>query len=62
MRASVHVDLPGWNKEGLSALKARCEQLALQPRGTRGESGGDTGESFLKKTFLYKKQKIIYPS
>lgn len=44
MRASVHVDLPGWNKEGLSALKARCEQLALQPRGTRGESGGDTGK------------------
>jgi len=44
MRASVHVDLPGWNKEGLSALKARCEELALQPRGTRGESGGDTGK------------------
>ena len=44
MRASVHVDLPGWNKEGLTALKARCEQLALQPRGTRGESGGDTGK------------------
>merc|ERR1711982_264369 len=24
MRASVHVDLPGWTKEGLDALKARC--------------------------------------
>ena len=23
MRASVHVDLPGWTKEGLSAPKAR---------------------------------------
>ena len=23
MRASVHVDLPGWTKEGLPALKAR---------------------------------------
>jgi protein-arginine kinase len=51
MRASVHVDLPGWNKEGLSALKARCEALALQPRGTRGESGGDTGR-FFKHIFL----------
>merc|ERR1711872_507158 len=43
MRASVHVDLPGWTKEGLPALKARCEELAVQPRGTRGESGGQTG-------------------
>merc|ERR1712236_192854 len=25
MRASVHVDLPGWTKEGLDKLKARCE-------------------------------------
>merc|ERR1719195_779852 len=38
MRASVHVDLPGWTKEGLPALKKRCEELHLQPRGTRGES------------------------
>merc|ERR1712232_1175721 len=43
MRASVHVDLPGWTKEGLDALKKRCEELSLQPRGTRGESGGQTG-------------------
>merc|ERR1712141_742085 len=43
MRASVHVDLPGWTKEGLPALKARCEELKVQPRGTRGESGGQTG-------------------
>ena len=43
MRASVHVDLAGWTKEGLPALKARCEELQLQPRGTRGESGGQTG-------------------
>ena len=44
MRASVHVDLPGWTKEGLPALKKRCEELHLQPRGTRGESGGQTGK------------------
>merc|ERR1711994_1005314 len=43
MRASVHIDLPGWTKEGLPALKDRCEELAVQPRGTRGESGGQTG-------------------
>ena len=44
MRASVHVDLPGWTKEGLKPLQERCEELHLQPRGTRGESGGQTGE------------------
>merc|ERR1719420_2877076 len=46
MRASVHIDLPGWTKEGLPALKARCEELQLQPRGTRGESGGQTGITY----------------
>merc|ERR1712218_309169 len=46
MRASVHVDLPGWTKEGLPALKARYEELAVQPRGTRGESGGQTGVTY----------------
>merc|ERR1712142_1292265 len=46
MRASVHVDLPGWTKHGLDALKKRCEQLKVQPRGTRGESGGQTGCTF----------------
>jgi len=46
MRASVHVDLPGWTKEGLSSLKARCEELNVQPRGTRGESGGQTGVTY----------------
>merc|ERR1712106_628506 len=46
MRASVHVDLPGWTKVGLDALKARCEELHLQPRGTRGESGGQTGHTY----------------
>lgn len=46
MRASVHVDLPGWTKEGLPALKKRCEELAVQPRGTRGESGGQTGHTY----------------
>merc|ERR1712228_585099 len=43
MRASVHVDLPGWTKESVDKLKARCEELAVQPRGTRGESGGYDG-------------------
>jgi len=46
MRASVHVDLPGYTKEGLPALKARCEELSVQPRGTRGESGGQTGITY----------------
>merc|ERR1712122_26222 len=46
MRASVHVDLPGWTKEGLKPLQARCEELHLQPRGTRGESGGQTGHTY----------------
>ena len=45
-RASVHCDLAGWTKEGLPALKARCEELKLQPRGTRGESGGQTGITY----------------
>merc|ERR1719219_2439511 len=40
MRASVHIDLPGWTKLGPKVLAARCEELHLQPRGTRGESGG----------------------
>jgi len=46
MRASVHVDLPGYTKEGLGVLKARCEELKVQPRGTRGESGGQTGVTY----------------
>ena len=45
MRASVHVDLPGWTKEGVKNLQDRCEELHLQPRGTRGESGGQTGDN-----------------
>merc|ERR1712119_243975 len=43
MRASVHADLPGWTKESVDKLKARCEELCVQPRGTKGESGGQTG-------------------
>lgn len=46
MRASVHIDLPGWTAEGVDALKSRCEELKLQPRGTRGESGGQTGITY----------------
>ena len=75
MRASVHVDLPGFTKEGVDVLKARwvgrpgfvigrrfvynpslnlrrCEELKVQPRGTRGESGGQTGWSFRPLNFL----------
>ena len=47
MRASVHIDLPGWNKEELPALKKGCEELTLQPRGTRGESGGQTCTAYV---------------
>jgi hypothetical protein len=36
MRASVHVDLPGYTKEGVKVLQARCEELHLQPRGNNG--------------------------
>jgi len=46
MRASVHVTLPGWHKEGIEALKKRCEELAVQPRGTRGESGGHIDDTY----------------
>merc|ERR1712062_326623 len=46
MRASVHVDLPGWTKDSIDGLKARCEELHLQPRGTRGEFGGQTGITY----------------
>merc|ERR1712227_1143618 len=46
MRASVHVDLPGWTAHGVDKLKARCEELQLQTRGTRGESGGQTGHTY----------------
>merc|ERR1712090_130139 len=46
MRASVMIDLPGYTKEGLDALKKRCEELNVQPRGTRGESGGQTGITY----------------
>ena len=57
MRASVHVDLPGWTAESVDKLKARCEELAVQPRGTRGESGGQTGELkyFLATKYFYKR-------
>merc|ERR1719341_516542 len=46
MRASVHIDLPGWTKHSVAKLQARCEELHLQPRGTRGESGGQTGHTY----------------
>merc|ERR1712154_314842 len=42
----VSGDLPGWTKEGVKKLQDRCEELHLQPRGTRGESGGQTGITY----------------
>merc|ERR1711962_1969820 len=46
MRASLHVTLPGWHKKGIDALKKRCEELGVQPRGTRGESGGHIDDTY----------------
>merc|ERR1712142_424834 len=46
MRASVHVTLPGWHNKGIAYLKARCEELGVQPRGTRGESGGHIDDTY----------------
>jgi len=46
MRASVHVTLPGYHKMGIGALKQRCEELHVQPRGTRGESGGHIDDTY----------------
>lgn len=46
MRASVHIDLPGWTREGIGALKRRCEELGLQPRSAQGEGGGQTGVTY----------------
>merc|ERR1712173_73633 len=36
----------GWTKDSIDALKARCDGMGLQPRGTRGESGGQTGHTY----------------
>merc|ERR1711910_143700 len=33
-------------KDFIDALKARCDGMGLQPRGTRGESGGQTGHTY----------------
>ena len=46
MRASVHIDLPGWTAEGIGKLNSRCEELALQTRSSKGESGEQTGHTF----------------
>ena len=39
MRASVHIDLPGWAKEGQPALRVRCKELSLLPRQADNELG-----------------------
>ena len=60
------IDLPGYTKEGLPALQKRCEELAVQPRGTRGESGGFDGEYFrcllltLRKNWPHEDKYIEY--
>eukprot|EP00486_Rosalina_sp_Unknown_P006002 CAMPEP_0201567878 /NCGR_PEP_ID=MMETSP0190_2-20130828/8596_1 /ASSEMBLY_ACC=CAM_ASM_000263 /TAXON_ID=37353 /ORGANISM="Rosalina sp." /LENGTH=374 /DNA_ID=CAMNT_0047988365 /DNA_START=93 /DNA_END=1217 /DNA_ORIENTATION=- len=47
MRASVHMDLPNLKKKlGSDGLKSHCKEMKLQARGTRGESGGDTGVTY----------------
>jgi creatine kinase len=43
LRGSVLIELPGWDKEGMDKLKARCEQLSLQYRNTYGDCGKQTG-------------------
>lgn len=51
MRASVHIELPAWKAEATSKdmngkdllQKDACEEMGLQARGSRGESGGETG-------------------
>ena len=39
MRASVHINLPGWAKEGTDQLQARCAELSLQCKEMDDESG-----------------------
>merc|ERR1712032_737966 len=49
-----HVTKERWDKVkdietktcGFTIAKARCEELAVQPRGTKGESGGQTGHTY----------------
>merc|ERR1712168_1060323 len=46
MRASVHVKLPGWHNKGIDALKKRCAELKVQPRGAHGESSGHVDDTY----------------
>lgn len=43
---------PGSLLEGLAALKTRCEELKVQPRGTRGESGGRQASLMISLTSI----------
>jgi len=45
MRASVHIDLPNWNKDK-KALKERCKELHMQARGAHGETTKDDSGRF----------------
>ena len=44
MSATICMELPGWTKEGLTALTARCDKLKVQLFGPFGEF--DTHEGF----------------
>ena len=46
MRASVHINLPGWAKEGVEQLKNRCSELSLQCREISDESGDSEGVAY----------------
>ena len=39
MRASVHIKLPGWAKEGIDEIRNRCTELSLQCREISDEEG-----------------------
>ena len=41
MRASIHINLPGWAKEGFSELQNRCTELSLQCREISDVSGSE---------------------
>ena len=59
MRASVHVDLPGYTKEGVKILQARCEELHLQPRGNKLQYCVQC--TLYKYTLLYSIKKNVFP-
>ena len=59
MRASVHMDLPGFTKAGLKALEARCEGLFLLARGNRGQKGEQTYNISVKHMLGHSEVQLI---